>query len=131
VLTGRGEVAVGVTFIHDAVDNVLKGFPITYGAPSDGTGYEIGGLSLVRRTRNREAAITFIDWALTPEAQMIAATQGQSYQIPSNSKTPVPRVAPRFQDFKVIKYDFLKYGSAAVRDALVRRWTTEVFPLPK
>lgn len=131
VLTGRGEVAVGVTFIHDAVDNVLKGFPITYGAPSDGTGYEIGGLSLVRRTRNREAAITFIDWALTPEAQMIAATQGQSYQIPSNSKTPIPRVAPRFQDFKVIKYDFLKYGSAAVRDALVRRWTTEVFPLPK
>jgi iron(III) transport system substrate-binding protein len=62
---------------------------------------------------------------------LLAASEGQSYQIPSNSKTPVPRVAPRFQDFKVIKYDFGKYGSVDVRDGLVRRWTREVEPLPK
>lgn len=130
-LTGRGELAIGVTFIHDAVDQLLQGFPITYNAPTDGTGFEIGGLSLIKGTRNRENAIAFIEWALTPEAQRFAAEQGQSYQIPSNSKTPVPRVAPRFQDFKVIKYDFLKYGQRDVRDALVRRWTREVEPLPK
>lgn len=130
-LTGRGEVAIGVTFIHDAVDQVLKGFPITYDAARDGTGYEIGGLSLVRATPNRANAIAFIDWALTPEAQRLAGEQGQSYQIPSNAKTAIPRVAPRFQDFRVIKYDFVRYGSAAVREALVKRWTTEVFPLPK
>lgn len=128
---GRGEVAIGITFIHDAVDQVLKGFPITYGAPRDGTGYEIGGLSLVKATLNRANAIAFIEWALTPEAQRLAAEKGQSYQIPSNSRTPVPSIAPRFQDFKVIKYDFLKYGSAAVRDGLVKKWTTEIFPLPK
>ncbi len=130
-LTGRGEVAIGVTFIHDAVDQVLKGFPITYNAPSDGTGYEIGGLSLVKNTPNRANAVAFIEWALTPNAQRLASEQGQSYQIPSNSKTPVPSIAPRFQDFRVIKYDFLKYGSAAVRDGLVKKWTSEVFPLPK
>jgi iron(III) transport system substrate-binding protein len=130
-LAGRGEVAVGVTFIHDAVDQVLKGFPITYGAPSDGTGYEIGGLSLVKATQNRANALAFIDWALTPAAQALAAQFGQSYQIPSNSKTEIPRIAPRFQAFKVIQYDFVKYGSAAVRDGLVKKWTTEVFPLPK
>lgn len=130
-LAGRGEVAIGITFIHDAVDQVLKGFPITYGAPRDGTGYEIGGLSLVKATPNRANALAFIDWALTSEAQGLAADQGQSYQIPSNSKTPIPKIAPRFQDFNVIKYDFLKYGTAEVRDGLVKRWTTEVFPLPK
>jgi len=130
-LTGRGEVAIGITFIHDAVDQVLKGFPIGYGAPRDGTGYEIGGLSLVRGAPNRQAAITFIEWALTPEAQRLAAERGESYQIPSNTKTPVPRVAPRFEDFRVIKYDFVKYGSAAVRDRLVRRWSDEIFALPR
>ncbi len=130
-LAGRGEVAIGITFIHDAVDQVLKGFPITYGAPSDGTGYEIGGLSLVKGTANRANAIAFIDWALTPEAQQLAAAKGESYQIPSNSKTPIPRIAPRFQDFKVIQYDFLKYGSDAVREGLVKKWTAEVSPLPK
>src|SRR3990170_8156054 len=130
-LAGRGEVAVGITFIHDAVDQVLKGFPITYNAPSDGTGYEIGGLSLVKATPNRANALAFINWALTPAAQGLAASDGQSYQIPSNSKTPVPSTSPRFQAFKVIKYDFVKYGTASVRDGLVKKWTTEVFPLPK
>jgi len=130
-LTGRGELAIGITFIHDAVDQLLQGFPITYGAARDGTGYEIGGLSLVKGARNRDNAITFIDWALTPDAQRLAADEGQSYQIPSNAKTPVPRVAPRFQDFVVIKYDFIKYGKATVRDGLVRRWAREVEALPK
>lgn len=132
-LAGRGEVAIGVTFIHDAVDQVLKGFPIAYGAPRDGTGYEIGGLSLIKGAPSRANGIAFIEWALTPEAQAIAGNpdKGQSYQIPSNSKTPVPRIAPRFQDFKVISYNFLKFGSQATRDGLVRKWTAEVFPLPK
>ncbi|MDR7523778.1 MAG: ABC transporter substrate-binding protein, partial [Armatimonadota bacterium] len=132
VLTGRGEVALGVTFLHDAVLQILSGFPVTYGSARDGTGYEIGGLSLVKGAPNRANAITFIEWALTPEAQALAASDtAKSYQIPSNSKTPVPKVAPRFQDFVVIKYDFLKYGSRAVRDGLVNRWTREVFSLPK
>jgi iron(III) transport system substrate-binding protein len=131
VMTGRGEVAVGVTFLHDAIGQILSGFPVTYGTSRDGTGYEIGGLSLVKGTPNRTNAMAFIDWALTPEAQSLAASEGKSYQIPSNAKTPVPKVAPRFQDFKVIKYDFIKYGTPAVREALIKRWTTEVFPLPK
>ncbi len=130
-LAGRGEVAIGVSFIHDVIDQLLKGFPVSYGAPADGTGFEIGGLSLVKGGPNRANGIRFIDWALTPEAQRLAGERGQSYQIPSNAKTPVPRVAPRFEDFHVIKYDNLKYGAAAVRDALVNRWTREVFPLPK
>ena len=130
VLAGRGEVAVGVTFVHDAVLQILRGFPLTYGSARDGTGYEIGGLSLVKGTPNRANAIAFIEWSLSPDAQQLAP-QAESYQIPSNSKTPIPRVAPRFQDFNVIKYDFVKFGTAAVRDALVNRWQREVFLLPK
>lgn len=131
LLTGRGEVAVGITFMHDAVDQVLKGFPITYGAAEDGTGYEIGGLSLIKGSPNRDAAVRFVEWALTPEAQRLAAERGQSYQVPSNAKTPIPKQAPRFEDYHVIKYDFAKFGSKTVRDAVVKRWTTEVFPQPK
>ena len=119
-----------MTFLHDAVLQILRGFPVSYGYARDGTGYEIGGLSLVKGGPNRANAITFIDWALTPAAQELAGRSG-SYQIQSNSKTPVPSVSPRFQDFNVIKYDFLKYGTAAVRDGLVSRWTREVFAMPK
>ncbi len=130
VLAGRGEVAIGITFVHDVVIQILSGLPVTYGSARDGTGYEIGGISLVKGAPNRANGIAFIDWALSPEAQAMAV-DAKSYQLPSNAKTPVPRVSPRFQDFKVIKYDFVKFGTAAVRDGLVKRWTTEVFPLPK
>lgn len=130
VLTGRGEVAIGVTFLHDAVFQILRGFPISHGSARNGTGYEIGGLSLVKGAPNRANGLAFIEWAVTPAAQALA-TQAGSYQIPSNTKTPVPRVAPRFESFNVIKYDFLRYGRASVRDGLVNRWTREVFALPK
>lgn len=131
VLTGRGEVAIGVTFNHDSVVQILRGFPITYGSARDGTGYEIGGISLIKGTPNRANGIAFIEWALSPEAQRLASEAGESYQIPSNAKSPVPKVSPRFQDFNVIKYDFVKFGRADVRDRLLDRWLKEVFPLPK
>lgn len=131
VLTGRGEVAIGITFNHDSVVQILRGFPITYGSARDGTGYEIGGISLIKGAPNRANAVTFIEWALSPDAQKLASEFGESYQLPSNSKSPVPRVSPRFQDFTVIKYDFVKFGKADVRDHLLGRWLKEVFPLPK
>lgn len=131
LLAGRGEVAIGVTFLHDAVDQVLQGFPVRAVAPQDGTGFEVGGLSLVKGAPHRANAIRFIEWALTPEAQRLAATQGQSYQIPSNSRTPVPEAAPRPEEVKLIAYDFDTYGRAEVRDRLVQRWTREIFPLPR
>lgn len=131
VLTGRGEVAIGVGFIHDAVMNILRGFPVTYGSARDGTGYEIGGISLIKGAPNRANGIAFIEWALTPEAQRLAGELAESYQLPSNARTPVPKVSPRFQDFNVIKYDFVRFGRADVRDRLLERWLKEVFPLPK
>ena len=38
---------------------------------------------------------------------------------------------PRFEAVNLINYDFGKYGTPAVRDGLIKKWTEEVFPLPK
>ncbi len=130
-LAGRGEVAIAVQFMHDGVKFALQGFPLTVYAPSEGTGYEIGGLSLIANAPNRDAAIQFIEWALTPEAQVIAAEQGDSFQLPSNASTPVPESSPNLDDIDLIDYDFERFGSPEVRDALVSRWTNEIFPLPR
>lgn len=130
-LVGRGEAAIGVIYAHEVVTAILNGFPVTVGSARDGTGYEIGGVSLIKGAPNRANGIAFIEWALTPEAQRIAADAGESYQIPSNLKTPIPRVSPRFQDFNVIKYDFVRFGRLDVREHLLGRWLKEVFPLPK
>ncbi len=130
-LAGRGEVGIAVQFMHDGVNFALQGFPLTVYAPVEGTGYEIGGLSLIRNGPNRDAAIAFIEWALQPETQMIAADRGNSYQIQSNVNTPVPDASPRLEDINLIDYDFEHFGTPAVRDAVVGRWTNEIFPLPR
>lgn len=130
-LAGRGEVAIGIQFMHDGVKFAAQGFPLTTYAPVEGTGYEIGGLSLIANAPNRDAAIAFIEWALTPEAQMIAAAQGDSYQIQSNRNTPVPDLAPDLSTINLIDYDFSTYGTPEVKERLVGRWTNEIFPQPR
>lgn len=131
LLAGRGEVAIGITFMHDALHHAIQGFPVTVKAPADGTGFEIGGLSLVRNGPNREGAIRFIEWALSPEAQVLAAQRGESYQLPTNVKTPLDPRSPRFSDVRVIPYDFEHWGNPAVREAVVGRWTNEIYPIPR
>ena len=130
LLAGRGEVAIGVSFANDVVERVRKGFPIRFVAPRDGTGYEIGGLSLVKGGANRGNALKLVDWALMPENQKLGPQNGEP-SIPSNSKSTVDPDVPRFEDAKVIVYDFGKYGTPAVRDALIKRWTEQVFPIPR
>ena len=130
LLTGRGEVAIGVSFANDVVERSRKGFPIRFVAPKDGTGYEIGGISVVKGAPNRDNAVKLIDWALEPENQKLGPQNGE-VDIQSNSKTPVDPDVPRFEDANVINYDFGKYGTPAVRDGLIKRWTEQVFPLPK
>jgi iron(III) transport system substrate-binding protein len=130
-LAGRGEVAIAIQFMHDGVKFANQGFPLITLAPEEGTGYEIGGISLIAGAPNRDAAIAFIEWALTPEAQMIAASQGDSFQIQSNRNTPVPELAPDLDAINLIDYDFDRFGTPEVREALVSRWTNEIFPVPR
>lgn len=131
LLAGRGDVAVAIQFLHDGVAYIQQGFPVTNYVPSEGTGYEIGGLSLIANGPNPENAKAFIEWALTPEAQQLASARGESYQIPSNSNTPVPPASPDLSEINLIEYDFQTFGSPEVRDALVARWTNEIFPVPR
>ena len=130
LLAGRGEVAIGVSFANDVVERGRKGFPIRFLAPKDGIGYEIGALSLVQGATNRESALRLIDWALDPENQKLGPQNGE-VSIQSHSRTPIDPDVPRFEDVKLIAYDFGKYGTPAVRDGLIKRWTEQVFPLPR
>jgi iron(III) transport system substrate-binding protein len=120
-----GETLVGITFLHDAVTQKLAGAPVTIVAPCEGTGYEIGSMSIIRGARNMENARRFYDWALSPEAQAIAS-QANSFQLPSNRASPIPPQAPRFEDVRLIDYDFARWGTAEERTRLLARWEREV-----
>jgi iron(III) transport system substrate-binding protein len=125
-----GETAIGIVFMHDAVAQTVTGAPIVTVAPCEGTGYEVGSMSLIAGGPNPDAAKAFYDWALTPAAQEIGATAA-SFQIPSNVNAATPEAAPRLEDIKLIDYDFAKYGSSEERTRLLARWDAEIGSLPQ
>jgi iron(III) transport system substrate-binding protein len=94
-----GETAIGIVFMHDAVAQTVQGAPIVAVAPCEGTGYEVGSMSIIAGGPNPDAAQAFYDWALTPEAQEIGAT-ANSFQIPSNVDAATPEAAPRLEDIR-------------------------------
>lgn len=126
----RGETGVSISFVHDAVTERLGGFPVQYVVPCEGTGYEIGSMSIIAGARNERNAKRFYDWALSPAAQQIGA-EAKSFQTPSNRSTPVPAEAPKMDQIKLIDYDFAKYGSSDERRRLIERWDREVNSLPR
>jgi iron(III) transport system substrate-binding protein len=128
--TASGETLIGITFMHDLVTFAVQGNPIKVVAPCEGTGYEVGSMSIIKGARNLDQAKAWYDWALTPEAQSIGA-EAKAFQIPSNKNAKVPPQAPRLDQTKVIDYDFAKYGSSAERKRLLSKWDKEVKALPK
>src|SRR5205809_2249243 len=128
--TARGENMIAVAFIHDVVTEAQAGFPIKVVAPCEGTGYEIGSMSIIKGARNLDSAKQWYDWALTPEAQKLGG-ESKSYQVPSNKATKPPPQAPDFSQIKFIDYDFAKYGSSAERKRLLAKWDSEVKNLPR
>jgi iron(III) transport system substrate-binding protein len=112
-----------VTFIVD-------GAPIKVVAPCEGTGYEIGSMSIIKGARNLDNARKWYDWALTTEAQRIGG-ESKAYQVPSNMETKPPPQAPDFSQITFIDYDFAKYGSSAERKRLLTKWDSEVKNLPR
>ena len=121
----RGETGIGIVFMHDAVAMTKQGFPVKTVAPCEGTGFEVGSMSIVKGAKNLENAKVFYDWALSAEAQSKAA-EADSFQLPSNKGATVPPEAPKLGEIKLIDYDFAKYGNADTRKALLERWDREI-----
>lgn len=97
-MAASGEVAVSVIFSHDCVSFADEtGVDLAVSFPEDGTGYEIGQISLIKATKNPVAAKMFIEWTLTAKAQEIAATV-DAYQIPTNPDAQVPEKAIKLEN---------------------------------
>jgi ABC-type Fe3+ transport system substrate-binding protein len=78
----RGETMVSISFVHDVTTEAIQGFPVGSATPSEGTGAEIGSMSIVKGARNMEVAKKFYEWALTPGAQQFGVAAKQ-FQLPS------------------------------------------------
>lgn len=122
---GLGETTIGIVFMHDAVAQTAAGFPIVTVAPCEGTGYEIGSMSIIKGARNADAAKKFYDWALSADMQG-KAKDVKSFQLPSNKTAAVSELTPDLSTIKLIDYDMKKYGSSDERKRLLQKWDQEI-----
>lgn len=97
-MAAQGEVATAVVFSHDCVAFELEtGVDLAVTFPAEGTGFEVGQVSVIANAKHPNAARAFVDWALTPEAQEVAASVG-SFQIPTHPDAEVPEQSVRLDE---------------------------------
>lgn len=122
-MVGMGETTIGITFLHDGIKYQKEGYTdIILAAPSEGTGYEIGGVALLKNAPNPKAGKEFIDWVLTADVQNLGKTVG-SYQFLTNVNATNPEEAKEIANTKLINYDFDWAGKNKKR--LVDEFTKE------
>ena len=126
----RGETTLSISFVHDGPGEAMQGFAVATVTPAEGTGAEIGSMSIIKGARNLENAKKFYEWALTAQAQQFGAAAKQ-FQLPSNKATPIDPHVPDFKKIKFIDYDYAKYGASAERKRLIAKWEKDVNSLPR
>jgi iron(III) transport system substrate-binding protein len=118
---GKGEAAVGVVFSHDIVAGIETGLPIKLTFPSEGTGYEIGGMGIVKGAKNPELAKAWYDWALQPSTQELGKKYSAYQGLTIKGATP-PK--PELLQVKLINYNFDYCGSN--KAAFVDKFSNEI-----
>jgi iron(III) transport system substrate-binding protein len=118
---GAGEAAVGIVFSHDIVAEIEKGSPLQLTFPQEGTGYEIGGMAIIKGATHLDAAQKWFDWALEPATQELGPKY-KAYQAPTNKDAKASR--PELLEVKLIDYNFDQCGKD--KKANVDRFTNEI-----
>lgn len=119
---GQGEAAVAIVFSHDIVNEIENNkMPLQMTFPKDGTGYEIGGMAIVKGAKHPQAARLWFDWALTPEAQALGPKY-KAYQAPTVNGVQLSH--PELLEVNLIDYDFQWAGSN--KSAFVDKFTNEL-----
>ena len=124
--TARGETTVGIGFLHDYAVEKKNGAPIEMIVPCEGTGYELGGLSIIKGARNLDNAKLFVDYVLSKEGQEVAWKKGESHQTLTNTTAEQSPTAFDPSKLNLINYDFEKYGAAEERKRLIEKWVQDV-----
>ncbi|MGY4677330.1 ABC transporter substrate-binding protein [Pasteurella sp. P03HT] len=124
--TARGETTIGIGFLHDYALQKQQGAPIEMIVPCEGTGYELGGVSILKGARNLDNAKLFVDWVLSKEGQELAWQKGNSLQILTNTTAQQSPTAFDPTTLNLINYDFEKYGAAEERKRLISKWVESI-----
>ncbi len=119
---GQGEAAVGIVFSHDIVNEIDNNkLPLVLTFPKEGTGWEIGGMGILKGAKHMQAAKQWFDWALTADVQALGPKY-KAYQAPTVKGVSLSH--PELLQVNLIDYNFQWAGTN--KKAFVDKFTNEI-----
>ena len=116
-----GEIPVAIGYAHDQVKLRVEGADVTINPPSEGTGYEVASMSLIKGGPDMLEAKKLYDWILGKTAQEII---GGFYVVPLSKLAAKNPAALSIDEVKTVEQD-LKWD-ADNKTRLLERWTKEI-----
>lgn len=122
-LAAAGEYAVGISFAHDIQVQQDNGLDVILNFPSEGTPFEIGGISIIAGAKNEAAARAWVDYVFSPAFQRYH--NDVAHRIPVVEGVQLSEGNYGLEDVKLVDgYDPTQW--AAERDRLIERWQEEI-----
>lgn len=120
-LIGTGEYSIGVSYLHALTKYKSEGFDITLVAPPQSVG-DVDCISIMKNTKNLEAAKKFVDFMLSKEAQELMSSM--DFTIPVN-----PDATPAAGSIPISQIDLIDYDAelaSSQKDEVLAKWSSEV-----
>ena len=127
---GRFDRQVYVGLPDDALQLTPEGYHIELSFPTDGTGYEVGAMALIKggKADEQENAKKFIDW-MTSEAGQGCYAENDSFRVPTNTAAPVADGLVTLDEVPVIDYDAV--WAASVKSEYCEQFENKIATKPE
>ena len=119
-----GEIPIAIGYAHDQVKLRAGGANTVITAPSEGTGYELASMSLIKGGKQPIQARQLYDWIInSPNSQKLFT----DYYVVLVQKGALKHpMALSLDQIKTVKQDLVWEGDAVNRKRLLDRWTAEI-----
>lgn len=118
-MAGQGEAVIGISFGYRGLKQKSKGEPVETVWPASGSGWDLEANALVKKAKMKDAAKTFLDFALGEDVMRMYATIYPITSIASGS--PTPEGYPADPMSLIIKNDLVQ--AAFDRDRILTEWS--------
>ncbi|PWJ81585.1 iron(III) transport system substrate-binding protein [Pseudaminobacter salicylatoxidans] len=120
---GVGETPIAIQFSPGFLKLADEGYPVNVVFPSEGVGYEVAAMSILKGAQNMDDARKLVDWMTSAEGQgELAATK--TYFLPIRGDVSGGEGVPTLDKIKLVSTD--PTFAAENRQRLVERWTKDV-----
>lgn len=120
---GVGETPIALQFTPGFLKLVDEGFPVKVVFPSEGVGYEVAAMSILKGAAHADEAKKFVDWMTSAEGQT-ALSASKTYFMPIRADVSAGAGVPSLKDIKLVSYD--SKFAAENKQRLVDRWVKDV-----